>query len=150
MEWAVIRRIAPYFIAVIFVLAVLSLAFIAGVKVTTNKFEAQIAQTEKTQAEMLAQALQNQADANDANLKTALAAERANVEANQKTQVIYKTITETVDHYVQQNPDVVSCDLNADGLSVWNRANKAGASQADHSGGARNVDAGMRGSTVGK
>lgn len=65
-------------------------------------------------AEALTKAAKDQADA--------LAAERANIASEQKTETHFKTIIQTVTEYVHANPDIDSCGLDADGLRIWNSA----------------------------
>lgn len=117
-----LKRFWPDLILVAIFAALSAVAYNHGHDVATAEAEARHAEEireidQAAAAAMkaaLAKAAQDQADA--------LQAERANIEAQAKTEDQFKIITNTVTRYVQANPNINTCSLDADALRLWNSA----------------------------
>lgn len=90
----------------------------ASVSADRDKATAVDAQHVADMAEFARQSEQTQANA-----KASQAQAVADAKAHAQTEIQYRTITQTVTKYVATHPDVSSCTLDADGLSVWRAAN---------------------------
>lgn len=114
----------PAMAAGLVMLCIVAWAYTFGVSVGTSRAAAQhlaqIAERDRLSAQAMAAALhQAKADAQEA-----MAAERAHLQAQAKTEARFRVITETVKEYIHANPDLAGCGLDADGLRVWNEANR--------------------------
>ncbi len=128
-----LRRHWPALAAFVVMLAVVGWAYKRGGDVgrekQTARYERILAERDKEAAKQLADALNKAA----ANAKAALAAERAHLVRQRKTEARFKTITQTVTEYVEKTPSLAGCGLDADGLRLWNAANDGNDSAApDH------------------
>ncbi len=118
-----LRRHWPALAAFVVMLAVVGWAFHRGKSIgsadRTTYYERILADRDRKAANALADALAKA----DANVKAALAAERADLVRHRKTEARFKTITQTVTEYVDKTPSLAGCGLDADGLRLWNAAN---------------------------
>ncbi len=118
-----LRRHWPALAAFVVMLAVVGWAFHRGKSIgsaeRTTYYERILADRDRKAANALADALAKA----DANVKAALAAERAHLVRQRKTEARFKTITQTVTEYVDKTPSLAGCGLDADGLRLWNAAN---------------------------
>lgn len=121
---ALFKRIWPYLAAAAVVLGALYGAYRHGVSVERARLSAQHAGELLAQAEANAKALEDIAAQSKANLDAAMAIERANLAQQAASQAFFQTLTEQVATYVDTNPGVRDCGLDADGLRIWTEANR--------------------------
>lgn len=122
-----LRRHWPTLAAFLALIALVAWAYVQGVSAgkteRTAHYELILAERDRATAQALADLLsQAQAQATQA-----MAKERAHLKAKTKTEARFRTITKTVTEYVDKNPDLAGCSLDADGLRYWNAANGGGA-----------------------
>ena len=124
------RRHWPALAAFVVLLVLVCGAYLHGLRTgndrATAHYEAQLAERDRQAAEQLAQAL---AEA-QAQAQAAMEAERKHLAAQTKTETEFRVITEKVVEYVEKNPGTASCGLDADGLRIWNSANRGSAEGA--------------------
>lgn len=117
------RKHWPALAAFVVMLAVVGWAYKRGGDARrqelTAHYERILAERDRATAKTLADAL-NQANAH---AKAAMAAERAHLVRQKKTEARFKTITQTVTEYVDKTPALADCGLDAYGLRYWNAAN---------------------------
>lgn len=117
------RKHWPALAAFVVMLAVVGWAYKRGGDVgrqdRTAHYEGILAARDRDAAKQLADALDKAA----ANARAAMAAERAHLIRQKKTEARFKTITQTVTEYVDKTPALANCGLDADGLRFWNAAN---------------------------
>ncbi len=128
-----LRRHWPALAAFFVMLAVVGWAYYRGVSngssERTTYYERILSDRDRKAAKALADALAKA----DSDAKAALAAERAHLTRQRKTEARFKTITQTVTEYVQKTPSLAGCGLDANGLRLWNAANDGDDSAApDH------------------
>lgn len=105
-------------------------AYLAGAERATDrltaKYEAHLAERDRAAAESMRKALDEQ----EARHKAAMDAERKALEQQAQRDDQFRTITKTVTRYVETHPDLNACGLDADGLRLWNEANRGAAGPA--------------------
>ena len=116
--------------AFVVLLALVCGAYLHGISTGNTRavahYEAMLAERDRQAAEQLAQAL---AEA-QAQAQAAMEAERKHLAAQTRTETEFRVITEKVVEYVEKNPGAASCGLDADGLRIWNSANRGRAEGA--------------------
>lgn len=135
---ALFLRVLPYVIVVLVVIGALFGAYEFGRSVERDELTAKHEQQLREIDQATVTAMRWQQEQAATNLHAALEAERQNLEREQVTNTVYKTITEKVVEYVQANPSVAGCGLDADGLRLWNDANSGAV--GTHPGGGRSAD----------
>ena len=127
---AFLRRHWPAIAAFVVLLSLVCGAYLHGMGTgearTTAHYEALMAERDQQAAAALAQAL---AEA-QAQAQAAMEAERKHLAAQTRTETEFRVITEKVVEYVEKNPGTASCGLDADGLRIWNSANRGRAEGA--------------------
>ncbi len=117
------RRHWPTLAAVVALIALVAWAYVQGVSAgkteRTAHYEAVLAERDRAAAQALADGLRQAR----AQATQAMAAERTHLNAQAKTEARFRTITKTVTEYVDKNPGLAGCGLDADGLRLWNAAN---------------------------
>lgn len=121
---AFLRKFWPEFLIVGCVVALAMLGYQHGVHVTTAKWQADVAHIKQQEAEAQARAVAQAAADAKANAEAGFAVEREAMQRQQSTQDTYRVITNTVAKYVESRPTLKDCGLDADGLAIWNQANK--------------------------
>ena len=121
-----IRKHWPAIAAFLVMLALVCWAYLQGQ--ATGKaersayYEAVLAERDRASAQALADVLASA----HAQAQEAMAAERAHLEAQGKTEKQFKIITNTVKEYIHATPDLDRCGIDAIGLRYWNGANRGG------------------------
>lgn len=127
MVWSVVslffRRHWPAFAVAILLGGMGAAAYLWGsanatLRVTA-RYEAVLAERDRVATKAMADAL-SQARAQAV---SAMAAERAHLQAQAKTEQQFRTITRTVTEYVDKTPGLNACQLDRVGLCLWNAAN---------------------------
>lgn len=119
-----IRKHWPAIAAFLVMLALVCWAYLQGQ--ATGKaersayYEAVLAERDRASAQALADAMASA----HAQAQEALAAERAHLAAQGKTEKEFKIITNTVKEYIDAKPDLAGCGLDPVGLRYWNGANR--------------------------
>lgn len=91
-----------------------------GTRTTEYKYIQQLAERDRVAADELTKAL---AAAHE-QAQAALEAERLNLAVSEHTNEQFKIITNTVTKYVETHPKPSTCDIDVDGLRLWNSANR--------------------------
>ena len=91
-----------------------------GTRNTEYQYGRQLAERDRIAADELSKALA----AAHAQAQAALEAERLNLAVSEHTDQQFKIITNTVTKYVETHPKPNACDLDIDGLRLWNSANR--------------------------
>jgi hypothetical protein len=91
-----------------------------GTRNTEYQYVRQLAERDRIAADELSKAL---AAAHE-QAQAALEAERLNLAVSEHTDQQFKIITNTVTKYVETHPKPSTCDIDVDGLRLWNSANR--------------------------
>lgn len=91
-----------------------------GTRTTAYDYTQQLAERDRIAADAMAKAL----DEAHQQAQAALEAERLNLAVAEHTDQQFKIITNTVTKYVETHPKANTCDIDVDGLRLWNSANR--------------------------
>lgn len=99
-------------------------AYRHGVTTERTKCELAAETIRADAAEAQRKALQDYADRTAKDIERARDDERARISDEAQRKADYDKITKQVDDYVQTRPGLRGCGLDADGLRIWNNANR--------------------------
>lgn len=142
---ALVKRVWPYLAGAAILMGTLYAAYRHGVSVEGNRLNAIHAEDMRKRDAATADVLRDVLEASRKNLEASQRIERAALEQQQAGRSLAKTLMESVDRYVQENPVVLGCGLDGDGLRIWRDANAGpGRSGGAHAGGAGISDDSVR------
>lgn len=126
---AFLRKFWPELLIAALLAAFAVLAYSHGKHVANAQWQAKYDKAMREQAEAQARAVAHAAADAKANAEAGFAVEREALQRQQATQDTYHVITNTVTKYVESKPALKDCGLDAEGLALWNAANKGAASK---------------------